>query len=222
VSEPPEANDEYSRGSRPSERPATPHRTGTSGGSGGSAWLPPGWVLGAVLAGALLGALLLLVAEFTALYQVHTAASSTPVRTVLTGSNDSYALIPLALLSAVLGLGVFRSGSRPALLAIGIVGLVTLLIALLGDLPDSQATGLVGSPSTHFISATSTPSVGLYLETLGAVVLIATCVLGFMLLGRPQPIPPGRGGGPSRRRAGSEPDPGGPFADRPLRDRPDS
>jgi hypothetical protein len=179
-------------------------------------------VLGAVLAGALLGALLLLVSEFTALYQVHTAASSTPVRTVATGNNDSYALVPLALLAAVLGVGVFRFGSRPALLAIGIVGLVTLLIALLGDLPDAQATGLVGSPSTHFISATSTPSAGLYLETLGAVVLIATCVLGFLMLGRPQPVPPGRGGRRSPGPTPTRPSPGGPIADTPLGDRPDS
>src|SRR5437588_139012 len=110
----------------------------------------------------------LLVAEFTALYQVHTAASSAPVRTVGTGHNDSYALVPLAILAAVLGIGVFRAGSRPALVAIGLVGLVALLIALLGDLPDADATGLVGSAATHFISASSTPSGGLYLETLGA------------------------------------------------------
>jgi hypothetical protein len=179
-------------------------------------------VLGAVLAGALLGALLLVVAEFTSLYQVHTAASSTPVRTVATGDHDSYALVPLALLAAVLGVGVFRSASRPALLAIGIVGLVTLLIALLGDLPDAQATGLVGSPSTHFISATTTPSAGVYLETLGAVLLMATCVLGFLMLGRPQPVPPGRGGRPSPRPSASRPTPDGPIADRPLGDRPDS
>jgi hypothetical protein len=159
--------------------------------------MPAGWVLGAILAGALLGALLLLVSEFTALYQVHTAASATPVRTVSTGSNDTYALVPLALLAAVLGIGVFLAGSRPALLAIGIVGVVTLLIALLGDLPDAQSTGLVGSPSTHFISATSTPSAGLYLETLGGVLLIATCVLGFLMLGRPQPAPPRRSPRPS-------------------------
>src|SRR5205807_1143716 len=162
--------------------------------------------------------LLLVVAEFTALYQVHTAASSTPVRSVQTGDNDSYALIPLALLAAVLGIGFFRSGSRPALLAIGVVGVVTLLIALLGDLPDSQATGLVGSPSTHFISATSTPSAGLYLETLGGVLLLATCVLGFLMLGRPQPFPPGPGAPSSRRPSGSRPRPRGPFPDTPVRD----
>jgi hypothetical protein len=168
--------------------------------------MPSGTARAAIVAGALLGAVLLLVAEFTALYEVHTAASSVRVQTVGTGHNDSYALVPLALLAAALGIGVLRSGSRPALLAIGIVGLVALLIALLGDLPDAQATGLVGSAASHFVNATSTPSAGLYLETLGAVVLIATCVLGFLGLGRPEPLPATRGdeSGPRRSDRGSE------------------
>jgi hypothetical protein len=252
----PGADNEYSRGSGGSKRPATPRPAGGSGGSkgpsrgvsgrapsgsskrasgssggtkrssssgtkpspsgkasqgsGGSAagakrsprrrapdptpvgWLPADVIRRAALAGTLVGALLLFVAEFTSLYQVHTAASPLPVKIVGTGSNDSYALIPLALLAAGLGYAVFRSGSRPALLAIGIVGLVALLIALLGDLPDAQHTGYVRTPSSHFVNASSTPSAGLYLETLGAVVLIATCVLGFLMLGRPEPRAAGR------------------------------
>jgi hypothetical protein len=138
-----------------------------------------------IVAGALLGALLLLVAEFTSLYHVHVASSSTPVKSVSGGSNHSYALLPIGLLAAALGIGVFRAGSRPALLAVGVIGIVALLIALLGDLPDAQATGLVGSPTSHYVNASSTPSAGLYMETLGAVVLIATCGLGFMMLGPP-------------------------------------
>jgi hypothetical protein len=164
--------------------------------------MPADWILGAVLAGALVGALLLIVSEFTSLYQVHTAASPLPVKIVGTGSNDSYALIPLGLLAAVLGYAVFRAGSRPALLALGLVGLITLLIALLGDLPDAQATGLVGTPTTHFINASSTPSAGLYLETLGAIVLIGTSVLGFLMLGPPEPRRRARGDRSGARQTG--------------------
>jgi hypothetical protein len=149
--------------------------------------MPSGGVLAAILAGALLGALLLFVAEFTALYQVHSGSVSAPVRSVGTGSNDTYALVPIALLAAALGIATFRSGNRPALLAIGVLGLVALLIALLGDLPDAHRTGYIGSFSTHVVNASSSPSAGLYLETLGAVLLIATCVLGFLMLGRPEP-----------------------------------
>jgi len=138
-----------------------------------------------IIAGALLGSLLLLVAEFTSLYQVHVATSSMPVESVSGGSNHSYALVPIALLAAALGIGIFRTGSRPALLALGVVGVVALLIFLLRDLPQAEATGLVGSPTTHYINASATPSAGLYMESLGAVVLIATCGLGFMMLGPP-------------------------------------
>jgi hypothetical protein len=136
-----------------------------------------------ILAGALLGALLTLVAEFTTLYQVHLATSSTPIKSVGTGSNHSYAMVPLALLAAALAIAVVRTGSRVALLAIGVLGLVALLIALLIDLPDAHATGLAGSAASHYVNASSTPSAGLYMETLGAVLLITTSGLGFLMLG---------------------------------------
>ena len=99
----------------------------------------------------------------------------------------------------ILAFAVLRAGSRPALLAIGISGVVALLIALLGDLPDANSSGNLPTPSGQFVAARTTPGVGMYLETTGAVVLIATCGLGFMFLGPPQP--PRRG--PAQRQAAS-------------------
>ena len=61
------------------------------------------------------------------------------------------------------------------------LGLVSLLIALLGDLPDAQATGLVGSLATGLKIASASPSTGLYLETLGAVLLLITAAAGLLL-----------------------------------------
>jgi uncharacterized membrane protein len=165
---------------------------GDSGRRGRGAAQVPGSLRAAILAGSLLGALLLLVAEFTTLFSVHVATSSTPIKTVITGSHHSYALIPIALVVALLAIGVWRDGSRPALLAIGLLGIVALLIALLGDLPDANATGLAGSSTTHYVNASSTPSAGLYLETLGAAVLLITCGLGFIALGSPTPRAPRR------------------------------
>src|SRR5260370_26265932 len=105
--------------------------------------------------------------------------------------------IPIAVLALLLGFAVLRAGSRPALLALGITGAVALLIALLGDLPDAQSSGnLLQSTGGQLVSAGNTPSTGMYLETAGAIVLIPTCGLGFMLLGPPQrrspatPAPP--------------------------------
>jgi hypothetical protein len=45
-------------------------------------------------------------------------------------------MIPIALLAAALGIAVWRTGSRSALLALGLIGVVAVLIAQLGDLPD--------------------------------------------------------------------------------------
>ena len=185
----PEARDEYSRGSRGSSGDSGGSESAAGQGAGPSRWgsraLPPG-AGGLVLGGALLGALLLIAAEFTTLYHVHVATSTAPVRSVGTGQNHSYAMIPIALLAVFLAVAARRGGGWVALLGVGIAGLVALLIALLGDLPDARAKGLVGSAATHFVSATSTPSAGLYLETLGAVILIATCGSGLLLLRQPR------------------------------------
>ena len=98
------------------------------------------------------------------------------------------------MLVVALSIAVYTAVSRPALLSIGILAVITLLIALLGDLPDAHASGIVGGGAQHYVAANSTPSAGLYMETLGGVVLLITSVCGFLLLG-----PPSR----PRRRSGS-------------------
>lgn len=182
---PPEGATEYSTGSGASKPVLGRRLRGDREGRGGRAEQVSGSLRAAILAGSFLGALLLLVAEFTTLFTVNIVTSSTPVKTVATGSHHSYALVVIAIVVALLAVAVWRDSSRPALLAIGLLGVVALLIALLGDLPDAHATGLVGSSTTHYVDASSTPSAGLYLETLGAAVLILTCGLGFISLGSP-------------------------------------
>jgi hypothetical protein len=192
----PEADSEYSRGQGPS-----------SGGSG-----PPprpsdgrvGLIRNGILAGALLGAALLLIAEFTPLLHVHTSAPTRGIQSVSTGGHHSYALVPVALLAAVLAFAFWQTRNRQALIATGVLGIVTLFIALLGDLPDAQASGLVGSATTRFAAATATPAIGLYLETLGAVILLVSAAAGLLLIPAPNP----RGGadrqrGRSRSRSAS-------------------
>jgi hypothetical protein len=165
----PEARTEYSRGSGiPDKGPAGVEI-----------------LAAAVLALATLGALLLLVAEFTTLFTIRSSAAGAPVRSVGTGSHHTYALVPIALLAIVLATALATLGSRPALLAIGFLGVIALLIALLGDLPDAHTSGLIGTPTTHYVTATSRPSAGFYMETLGAVLLVISCVSGFLLLGPP-------------------------------------
>ena len=147
---------------------------------GGASGLAPG-AAGLILAGALLGALLLIVAEFTPLYTVAAPGGSVFTR-VGTGSNHGYALVPMALLAALLAVAVRRGGGgRAAILAIGLLGAVALVIALAIDLPDAHRSGVI----VHLRLARAKPSTGLYLETLGAVVLLASCGSGLLLAGRP-------------------------------------
>ncbi len=162
---PPEASTEYSKGPR---------------GSGG------GFPLGlGVAAAALLGALMLIVAEATALYTVHVVGA--PTTSHSTGAHDGWALLPMAIVAALLGVAVWRVGSRPALLGVGVLGLMALLIALLGDLPDAHATGVEHGPGGRYVQAMTQPSAGFYLETGGAVLLVVASVSGFILAGPREP-----------------------------------
>jgi hypothetical protein len=190
---PPGANTEYSRGSEASEGPRAPRR-------GRSQRVPSptdaGWssaLSAAVLGSGLLGAALLVIAEFTTLFTISSTVRL-DVKTVTTGSHDAYALIPIAVVAAVLSYGAAFRGSRVALTALGVLGIVTLGIALIGDLPDAQATGVIGSNATQLSNAAASPGIGLYLETLGAVVLIIAAGCGLLLGGgaRPKPREPNR------------------------------
>ena len=160
---PPEASPEYSRGLRRSNAASR--------------------ISLALLAGGLTGALLLLIAEFTPLYNEAAATSRIPLHTVGTGSHHAYALIPVAALAAVLAVSAARSASRPAVLALGALGILTVVVALVGDLPAANATGFVRSASAGFTRARDVPQIGLYLETLGAALLVVTCGAGLLLAG---------------------------------------
>jgi hypothetical protein len=181
VSVPPEANAEYSRGSEPfgrmlvrGERPrSAPVPEPREGRSVATA---------VVVLAVVVGAVLIIVSQFTALYHVHVPTSVAPAKTVGTGGNHAWAPIPLALLAIVLAYAAYRYGNRLALLAIALLGIVTLAIALLGDLPDVHATGLIGSGASQYVEGTASPSAGLYMETLGAIVLLVSGGVGFLLL----------------------------------------
>ena len=139
----------------------------------------------AVLVLGLIGALILIGAEFAPLLHVRAAAAGgggiRVVRTVQTGPHDGWALVPVAAGVALLSLWVWRSGSRPALAAIALLGIAALLIALARDLSDAHATGLVGSPAHGLSTAQAHAAIGLYLETLGAAVVLIGAAAGVLL-----------------------------------------
>jgi hypothetical protein len=130
--------------------------------------------------GALVAAALLLVAEFLPLFEVRTSARQSAITTVQSGSHDSYALIPVALLVAGLAWAWRRSPTRLAALAMGVLGVVALVLALARDLPDAQSNGIERSGGTY-VTAAASPRSGLYLETAGAVILLITGAGGLIL-----------------------------------------
>jgi hypothetical protein len=167
VSEP-EADTEYSRAPAASDR----HDRPSAGGLGG--------VRFPVLAGALVAAVLLFVAEFLPLFEVRTSARNSAVTTVQSGSHHAYALLPIALLAAGLALAWRRVATRLTVLAMAVLGIAALVIALGRDLPDAQSNGIERSAGTY-VTAAASPRAGLYLETAGAVVLLITSVGGLIL-----------------------------------------
>jgi hypothetical protein len=132
------------------------------------------------------GAALLAVAEFTPLLSVGTSGHVGSLATVTAGSHHSYALLPVAALAALLMLAGRGPRGRLPLLAVAVLGLVALGIALIGDLPDAHATGLIRSAGGALATADSTPALGLYLETLGGVVLVLTAAAGVLLVPAPR------------------------------------
>jgi hypothetical protein len=122
-----------------------------------------------------------IVAQFTALYHLHSATSSAAIKTVGTGGNHAWAPIPLALAAVVLAYAIYRNASQAALAGLVALGVATLLIALIGDLPDAHSSGLVGSSANGYAQATSSPSAGLYMQTLGAIILIVAGGIGLMM-----------------------------------------
>jgi hypothetical protein len=176
----PEAESEYSTRRRASEGVVGGARAAARGACG----------LG------LTGAALLLAAELTPLLRVDSVARHPVViRTVETGPHHGWALVPVAGLAAALATAMLHpptrtAGVRTAAGLLGLLGLAALGIALLADLPAARATGLVGTPATGLHDAVARAATGLYLETLGAFVLLLAGAVGG-LVRRPEAAPAG-------------------------------
>jgi hypothetical protein len=126
------------------------------------------------------GVICLLLATFTTVIeiQVGTTTKIPGHDTQLSGwDRHGPALLVIALFAALMIAGAVR-GSRPAMIALAALGLVALLIAVVVDVPDLHKTGFVGEV---YEGAEAGPKAGFYLETLGAVLLLAGGVLMLLL-----------------------------------------
>jgi hypothetical protein len=127
--------------------------------------------LGLVLAAAaFIGAVLLVVSDFTTLFKVHTDAGVTvPNGSVKGHENHSYSMLVLGLAALPLAYWSTRFGSRAAMTGLAGLGLIAVVIAVGFDLSDATGTNTL---ARTFEDATGSPAVGFYLETLGAALLI--------------------------------------------------
>jgi hypothetical protein len=92
---------------------------------------------------------------------------------------SSVALLLLGLVTFAMGWGAAFGGSRPAALALIAIGVVVIGITLLGDLPASDDTGLIGR---DYDQATASAGTGLWLELIGGILAV---VAGLIRVIRP-------------------------------------
>jgi hypothetical protein len=138
-----------------------------------------------ILLGALAGAAALVAGEFTTLCTVHANTHLAVPACGRAGSHHHYAMIPIALLVVLLGFAALGGGGRYALGAMALVAVVALLIGLLHDLPAAQQHRVALRLGGRYFTASDSPSTGMYLETLGAIIVLVTAGIG-LLLGQPQ------------------------------------
>jgi hypothetical protein len=130
-------------------------------------------------AAALVGAILLVISDFTTLFRIHTEAGITvPDGSVSGHDNHSFSMVVLGVAALPLAWWASRLGSRPAMAGLAGLGLIALVIAIGFDLSDATGTNTL---EKTFESATGSPAVGFYLETLGGVLLLISGGGGLVL-----------------------------------------
>jgi hypothetical protein len=142
-----------------------------------------------ILALALSAALLLLIAELSTVASVSLEGESCEVvydtrseladRCSLSGwERHGGALILLALLASGAALAIRAGRIAPAGAVLAAVGIVTLGLTLIGDLPVTGDTGAIGS--TDLAPATASAGLGFYLELLGGLLCLAAGILALL------------------------------------------
>ncbi len=137
-------------------------------------------ILRAVLGAAgLLGAVLLAVSTFATVVQIKVLTTTQVDGKDLTVSGSdlhSVALVVVALFAFVMLVGAVR-GARPAMVALAACGLLALGLIVGLDVPELDNTGQV---SQFYEDVSAGAASGFYLETLGAMLLVASG--GLMLI----------------------------------------
>lgn len=133
------------------------------------------------------GGLLLIVSDFLTLYHVDVVTASCSdlaspnlrdACSTTGGGHHGYALAILGVIALVMAWGAAVGASRPAGIALLVLGVAALGIALLVDRPDIHKTGIVGA---QFSNAEANPGAGYWLELAGGALVVAAGALGLLV-----------------------------------------
>jgi hypothetical protein len=170
--------------SAPPRGTASQYSKGVSGLQAAFSRLPSGiaahpralrWVPAAL---GLAGAVLLVISEFSTVTHVKAITVVLPNSERTGFDQNSGAMLILGLLAVPMLVGAALGPSRPAMVAVAAIGVIALLIALLGDLPDVTKTGTIFRE--RYEDAKAQAQIGFTFEWLGAVLLILSA--GLLLL----------------------------------------
>ncbi len=129
----------------------------------------------------LAGALLLIVAEFVPVREIHAVTVVPPGGDSTGGDLHSYALGVIGLAMLPMAYGAVVRHARPAAVALIVLALAACVIVLVVDRPVLDDTGLIGRT---YDLAEARPAVGFYLESLGAVLALVGAVWALVLAPR--------------------------------------
>jgi hypothetical protein len=175
VSPPDRSGREPVRRSR-TEQPAPKAEVGESRDSSLAA--TPNASLGALTV--LLGCLIVLLSQFVTGYTLVDETDSVIGTTTLFETHGAATTV-FALLAAGALVFAIASGSRPAVIAVIGMGIAVIVVFLAIDLPDVGSTGMFNTPGAGNLDATGRASAGLWMELVGAVVIVLGGIALFRL-----------------------------------------
>ena len=117
----------------------------------------------------LISALCLIVAEFLTLREIKAVTAVPAGGITKAGAHHGYALAVVGVAALPMAVGAARGGSRPAAVAVTVLGAVALLIVLVADLPALNEEGIIGRT---YDQAKAHPGAGFWVELVGALGLL--------------------------------------------------
>jgi hypothetical protein len=122
------------------------------------------------------GAAALFASEFMNTFQLASTSSAGPeFCNVAAAGRHHFALGVLAIFAVLAVIVAVTSGSKPAAIAVGVAGVMALILFLTIDLPHANNTGTLGpcnaTAAANFFDAKADPQSGFWLEMVGALAL---------------------------------------------------